>query len=500
MRQGGSWREGSRRAGARRDRNGIARLIQVGRHEEAFAAIPQLCFPDALTAIMRLVDADWSAPVEFAELAERVLPAARSGTGALVPFLAGAALALPGIASGRPVSGLSFAPDAAILAVALHEHGLQRWGIRPMDLIRYDPVPPSGSSAAAGPCFVHQVVHLADDRVLLTAGRGVGPYRDLVLAAGDDLRYLTRMPGEIAALLRLPGGAGGAVTRHGDVLVHDGDGTRRAPALDLAPGAAPLWGASGSADGQLIATYSQAGASVHDRWSGEAVARIGFLPPIRRRTVSIRPSPQLLPDLTLTVNAGAVRSLDFQPSGEGLLAGMADGAVRLLGPDLSPRGELLPHRNPPAVLASPAGRLLVTAKGGLVRAYPWPPQPWPDRQSRSGRGRQDRGTVRPVELRPGPDAPEGAMALSPVGWLLATAPVDSPGSCQIYLWDLTPVVLSPLMRRPLRSADAEDQATAREAATAARVYRADEATCHIVDALAALLDRYAAPPSPDPIP
>jgi hypothetical protein len=66
--------------------------------------------------------------------------------------------------------------------------------------------------------------------------------------------------------------------------------------------------------------------------------------------------------------------------------------------------------------------------------------------------------------------------------------VEQPDGGQVGLWDLTPWVLAPLLRRAVGAVGADETAAVREARTAAGIYRADEPTVLTLDALLALLE------------
>ncbi|MCX4471337.1 hypothetical protein OOK41_13640 [Micromonospora sp. NBC_01655] len=239
-------------------------------------------------------------------------------------------------------------------------------------------------------------------RVLAAVGPAGGPYRDLLLAEAGGWRRLSRLPDDVVALLRLPDGACAAVTAQGGTWIHADDGSsHRGAALDLPDDAVPVWGATGSPDGRLVATWSHTTATLVDRRTGELVAAAAPLEPLPGgdATVTIRPSPAL-PDLRYDLAAGRIAHLDFLQDGDGLLAGTIDGAVRLLGPDFGARGTLTSHQRFPVVLAAPAGRIVVSAKDGVTRVHPWPT---------AGVD----GTA--VELRPAPGDPRGRIAMSPRG-------------------------------------------------------------------------------------
>jgi WD40 repeat protein len=246
--------------------------------------------------------------------------------------------------------------------------------------------------------------------------------------------------------------------------VHSDDGaTYRGTALDLSTGGVPLWGAVSTVDGRLVAVYSYRTASVHELAGGQAIARTGPLPPLDGRAeVVVHPS-KVVPSLRFTLEAGRIGSLAFQPGGTGLVAGTVDGAVRLLGLDFSRQRELQPHRYFPVVQTAPDGRALVAAKDGAIRVYPWPP-------------------ARPVLLRPVPDGP---VALSPTGWLLAAADSSAGGDRPTVVWDLTPLVLADAVRRPVSTVDS---AVVRDACAAARTYHGEGIMTTVLDALLAVVE------------
>lgn len=483
---GGHWRMW--RAARRADR-----LIRTGRSGEAWELVPRLPLAGALRVVARLAASGWSPLGPARGVFDRVLPAASLDPERVAPLLSGAAVPLTAIPGPRPVAALSFAPDAPTLAIARYDHGLETWDVRSGRLLHRhpspdpetglsSPAPPTLLPTMPGPLFIKRVLCLTGGRVLATAGRATGPYRDLLLARDDSLRHLARLPQEIAALLPLPG-AGAALTYDGQVWVHSDDGaTYRGVALELDEQAVPLWDATCSPDGRLVAVHSDRWASVHDRRTGRMLARTGPLPRLPgREEVTIRPSPELLPGLRVTAGVGRIISVAVRPDAAGLVVGTAEGATRLLDLDFNHQGELRPHRYGPTVLAAPAGGLVATTKTGVTRVYRWP--------VRDG----------PLELPTGAESPEGPVALSPRGWLLAAAragqlrtgpatKVEQPDAGGVGLWDLTPWVLAPLLRRALGTVGADEMAVVREARTAAGVYRADEPTVLALDALLALLE------------
>jgi hypothetical protein len=436
------------------------REIRAGRPGDAWALLPGLPFAAALGVVSRLDAAGWSPPGPADSVLARVRPAARLPAGSLDAILAGVPALLGTISGNARVSALSFAPDAAALAVAGGEQGLDVWSVRPLSLLRhYDspdaeagpfgPAPPTAVRARYSPVlYVERAACLPGGRVLLVSGRLLGPHRDIHLAEGDSLRALARLPDDPVALLPI-GDRAIAVTRHGQVWNLGDDAVRQDATLDLDGAQIPLWGAASSPDGELIAVYSHRSAGVFDRRSGRALARTGPLPPLRSEVVTLRPTA-LIPELVLTTEAGRIAAIAFQPDGTGLIAGTVDGAARLLDLGFGHQGEMLPHPFYPAVLTSPASKVAVTAKDGVVRVYRW-------------------GDPAASELRAGAGPPEGAIALSATGLLLAVAPDQDryPGHGRVTIWDLTPWVLAPVLRQPLRLASPAGAAAARHALTAA---------------------------------
>lgn len=93
-----------------------------------------------------------------------------------------------------------------------------------------------------------------------------------------------------------------------------------------------------------------------------------------------------------------------------------------------------------------------------------------------------------AEVRSGAGPPEGAIALSVTGLLLAIAPDRHryPGHDRVMIWDLVPWVLAPVLRQPLRLAGPADVTAARHVLTAAE--GSDAATQAALEALVALLE------------
>lgn len=490
------WRD-RRHAHVRRVSRRAERLIRSGRLAEAGGLLPQLPFRPALRLLASLDAAGWAPAAPVGPVFDRVRPAARLAAEATAPLLSGRPQRLGTVADGASVVALSFAPDAPTLAVATYAHGLEVWGVRPLEMIRrYDPpdaergpwgpAPPAMLRVEYSPTlWLQRAVALPRGRVLVTAGRSTGPYVDLYLAEGDDLLGEARLEQDSIALVPLPDRVL-AVTNRGSVWVRaDGGAVYQGLPLDLDRDTAPLWGVVASADGRRVATYSHQNASVHETSSGRALARTGPLPGMARGETVTFTIPATA-DLTFTLaqSAGRIGSVCFQPGGDGLIAGTIDGEVRLLGLDFSHQSQLLPHTQFATVLAAPAGKAVATIKDAMVRVYRWPERD-------------------PIELRPGSNDPRGTVVFSPRGWLLAVAPdqsalsapqprragrggSDDQSACRIAVWDLTPWVLAPIIERELDTIDADDLTTIREALAAADIYRAGEATTLALDALLAL--------------
>ncbi|HEU5030394.1 MAG TPA: hypothetical protein VFV01_36160 [Spirillospora sp.] len=423
---------------AKRAARRTADLLRDGRHPEAWDLLADLPFGEAVNVAERLHAAAWTPPDSDADVFARL----REASGAPAPT------ARP----GRPdvleveasVTALSFAPDTGRLAVGTGAHGLQVWDLRSMRAVaRYD-APQRGRDEPGGAQIpVKHVLHLREDRILLAAATSLVDPRDLYLAEGPRLRHLAGFGTNIAALLRLPGPDDAAlvVGGSGETWTLSSTGALRR-SRDLEGSASALWGAAISADGTKLATYNSAVAALHDFPSGRRLARTETLPPL-----SYGDTVKVTSKLPLTMPAGQLGSVAVQPDGDGLVAGTADGAVRLLDLRFGHRGELRRHRRVPQLAT--AGRTLVTAKSGVLHVYRWP------------------GTD-PVELRPGTDSPHGALALSEGGCLVAVDPDartvrKHPDRSEITLWNLTSWALAPLLDVTPNEAAPADLALAAEA-------------------------------------
>ncbi|MCX4471336.1 hypothetical protein OOK41_13635 [Micromonospora sp. NBC_01655] len=117
------------------------RLVGEGRQADAWAMLPRLTFPAALDVAVRLAGSDWTPPDGGSDLLDRALPAARLGPEALGPSLSGTPRPLPPVPGPGSVSGLSFAPDAPLLAVGRHAQGTEIWTTGTPSLVTRLPAP-----------------------------------------------------------------------------------------------------------------------------------------------------------------------------------------------------------------------------------------------------------------------------------------------------------------------------------------------------------------------